>query len=42
MAVYVGEIWYKLDSGSVLLTEAEARKQLTIVPWIPPNRLSAQ
>jgi len=37
-----GEIWYTLDSGSVLLTKAEARKQLKIVPWIPPNRLSAQ
>ena len=36
------EIWYTLDSDSVLLTEVEARKQLTIVPWIPPNRLSAQ
>ena len=37
-----GEIWYTLDSGSVLLPEAEARQQLTIVPWILPNRFSAQ
>jgi hypothetical protein len=37
-----GEIWYTPDSDSVLLTETEARKQLTIVPDIPPNRLSAE